>query len=822
MRAPKEKENYMADSVEKKIIIITGSNGFIGQAIAERLSRKFSVIGFDQKIPKEQTPKKNGEVENYRVDISSSDSISGALEAVKGKHGNKIASVVHLAAYYSFAEEKSPKYEKITVQGTEKFLELLRDFEVEQFIFSSTMLVHKPARKGEKIRETSPVKPSWAYPESKVAAENVLKREHEDIPLVNLRIAGVYDDRCHSLPIANQIMRIYEKHLSSHLYPGDASTGQAFLHLDDLLDAIDKIIEKREDLPDQLDLLLGEPTVMTYDELQDEIGTLIHSQEWNALKIPSWFAKFGSWLQHHTPFIREPFIKPWMIDFADDHYDLDISLAYKLLDWRPRHELRQTLPIMIKALQENPLQWYKENKLESPTRLARVLGRMPGDDKGFEVPSKIYVNQLNTLNLMSILWGLWLVFDSVTRSTSSIVIWSEVASGFLVMIFSGLALLTLWQWPRWTSAIIGLWILFAPLALWTESSAAYSTGNLIGLLIIVCGSFQPTRQYLEVPRVLNNPPGWDYNPSAWSQRIPIITLAFFGFFVARYMAAFQLGHIDFIWDPVFGRQTETILKSDISKAFPISDAGLGAFSYLLDAISGIIGDRRRWRTMPWMVVLFGIMIVPPGITSIALVILQPVGVGAWCFLCLLTALIMLLMVAPALDEVVATVQFLRQSYKEGKPFWRTFLRGEPITTEEIFETPSKEVSKQLPGKLKPSLPLGLVASIAVGGWLMFSPTLLAIGNPASDFIYFLSALILTFAIIALSEIARPARFLNIIFGAILAVGIWLIAGTSLEARWAVTLSCIAILALSFPKGKFRKHFGSYDKLARWSPLQGSM
>jgi len=806
----------MADSAEKKIVIITGSNGFIGKAIAKRLSQKFSVIGFDQKIPKETS-----EAENYKVDISSSDSISNALETMKGKHGNKIASVVHLAAYYSFSEEKSPQYEKITVQGTEKFLELLKDFEVEQFIFSSTMLVHKPARKGEKIRETSPVKPSWAYPDSKIAAEKVLKREHEDIPLVNLRIAGVYDDRCHSIPIANQIMRIYEKHLSSRLYPGDVSKGQTFLHLDDLVDAIDKIIEKRADLPAQLDLLLGEPTVMTYDELQDEIGTLIHSQEWSSLKVPSWFAKFGSWLQHHTPFIRKPFIMPWMIDFADDHYDLDISLAYRLLNWKPRHELRQALPIMIKALQENPLRWYKENKLELPTRLARVLGRMPSDDKGFEVPSKIYIIQLNTLNLMSILWGLWLVFDSITRSTSSVVMWSEVVSGFFVMMFSGLALWTLWQWPRWTSAIIGLWILFAPLAFWTDSSAAYSTGNLMGLLIIGCGSFQPTRQYFEVPPALENPRGWDYNPSTWGQRLPIITLAFLGFFIARYMAAFQLGHIDSIWDPVFGRQTETILKSDISKAFPISDAGLGAFSYLLDAISGVIGDRRRWRTMPWMVVLFGIMIIPPGVTSIALVILQPVGVGAWCFLCLLTALIMLLMVAPALDEVVATVQFLSQSYKEGKPFWRTFLRGEPITIEEILETPAKEVSKQLPWKLKPNLPMGLMASIGVGGWLMFSPTLFAIGKPASGLIYFSSALILTFAIIALSEIARPVRFLNIIVGTILAVGIWLIAGSSLEARWVVTLSSFAILVLSFPKGKFRKHFGSYDKLARWPPLEGS-
>ena len=99
---------------------------------------------------------------------------------MKAKYGKHIASVVHLAAYYSFAEEESPKYEDITVKGSKIFLELLKDFEVEQFIFSSTMLVHKP---------------SWTYPESIVAAEKILKSQPEDIHLVNLRTAGVYMDR---------------------------------------------------------------------------------------------------------------------------------------------------------------------------------------------------------------------------------------------------------------------------------------------------------------------------------------------------------------------------------------------------------------------------------------------------------------------------------------------------------------------------------------------------------------------------------------------------------------------------------------------------
>ncbi len=47
------------------------------------------------------------------------------------------------------------------------------------------------------------------------------------------------------------------------------------------------------------------------------------------------------------------------------------------------------------------------------------------------------------------------------------------------------------------------------------------------------------------------PPGWDYSPSDWTQRMPVIALAFVGLFVSRYLAAYQLGHIDGVWEPFF-------------------------------------------------------------------------------------------------------------------------------------------------------------------------------------------------------------------------------------------------------------------------------
>ena len=58
-----------------------------------------------------------------------------------------------------------------------------------------------------------------------------------------------------------------------------------------------------------------------------------YGEELETVQIPKAAAKAGAWIQGEIPLIEEPFIKPWMIDLAYDHYALDITRARTLLDW---------------------------------------------------------------------------------------------------------------------------------------------------------------------------------------------------------------------------------------------------------------------------------------------------------------------------------------------------------------------------------------------------------------------------------------------------------------------------------------------------------
>jgi uncharacterized membrane protein len=177
-------------------------------------------------------------------------------------------------------------------------------------------------------------------------------------------------------------------------------------------------------------------------------------------------------------------------------------------------------------------------------------------------------------------------------------------------------------------------------------------------------------------------PPFHYNPSSWSQRIPIAILAVAGFIISMYMSLYQWRLIDSAWDPVFGSQTMKVLDSEESHAmwrmFGVPDAAFGAIAYLGDAIFGLAGSTRRWQYRPWLVILFGIDVIPLGIVSAFLVFLQFTTVGYWCFLCLVTAVISLVLIYFAYDEVWASLSFLWRVWKHTRSLpilWRTLWGG---------------------------------------------------------------------------------------------------------------------------------------------------
>src|SRR5918999_500729 len=185
-------------------------------------------------------------------------------------------------------------------------------------------------------------------------------------------------------------------------------------------------------------------------------------------------------------------------------------------------------------------------------------------------------------------------------------------------------------------------------------------------------------------------PPWKYNPSSWRQRVPICLLAGVAFLIAAYMALYQWRLIGDVWDPIFGEQTRHVLDSGVSEQmrrwFRIPDAALGALAYLGDLIFGLAGSTRRWQYRPWMVLLFGLDVIPLGIVSALLVVLQGTVVGAWCFLCIVTAVISLVLVVMAYDEVWSSLLYLKRVWRrtrKARVVWDVFCGRASAVADEV-------------------------------------------------------------------------------------------------------------------------------------------
>ncbi len=413
--------------------------------------------------------------------------------------------------------------------------------------------------------------------------------------------------------------------------------------------------------------------------------------------------------------------------------------------------------------------------------------------------------------------GVWLIFSHFALGYKTFAMsLNDMITGGVVVVASIFAFKAnrFGFFCLWIIAFAGIWLNFAPLLFWAKMPAEYLNDTVIGILLVLFSLIIPGLPGKVEEKGHEIPAGWSYNPSSWLQRLPVIKLGIIGMFISRYLAAYQLGYTESVWDPVFGNGTKEVITSSVASFFPVADAGLGCFAYTIEVLLGLKGGQNRWRTMPWMVMSFVLLVVPLGIVSIVLVILQPLLVGAWCFLCLCTATAMMIMIVFAVDELVAVFQFLHQSVKAGNSFWKTFWHGGDLPqTKDDDDTPLSQVP--ILGMYKKAfLGVGwcwnLYLSAAAGVSLVFFPYWFSFSGTMHTIDHLVGSLIVVVSILSLAEVIRSVRFVNMLFGAFIMVTAWIYSDIAIYHN----LLGLALILLSIRRGKIRELYGPWQKMIK--------
>src|SRR5688500_10860824 len=102
----------------RPVILVPGSEGLNGSRIIRALTDRLEVVGVDVK----ESPDRDSKSSIIQCDLTQDGSVTAALRDVVDRFGPRLASVIHLAAYYDFTGEPSPLYDELTVEGTRRLL----------------------------------------------------------------------------------------------------------------------------------------------------------------------------------------------------------------------------------------------------------------------------------------------------------------------------------------------------------------------------------------------------------------------------------------------------------------------------------------------------------------------------------------------------------------------------------------------------------------------------------------------------------------------------------------------------------------------------
>ena len=177
--------------------LVTGSAGFIGSHLCERLLREgHTVVGVDAFIPYYPRAAKEANLAGLRRQEAYRHHSLDLRTDPLGEVLDGIDVVCHLAAMPGLAKSwtEFDLYQSCNLTATQRLLESVRrQGGIQRLIYASTSSVYGRFSTGDESMPTRPISP---YGVTKLAAENLCRSYGEfDLPVVILRYFSVYGPR---------------------------------------------------------------------------------------------------------------------------------------------------------------------------------------------------------------------------------------------------------------------------------------------------------------------------------------------------------------------------------------------------------------------------------------------------------------------------------------------------------------------------------------------------------------------------------------------------------------------------------------------------
>lgn len=165
-------------------LLVTGNLGYIGSHTVRALLDEGydDIVGIDNL---HRGSMANNYLRTHITDIRNKDELRDIFKEVKPE------AVLHFAALTSVPEsmEKPDEYYEVNVEGTRNILELMKEFNCNTLIFSSTASLYKQSK--DPVKETDVLQPLNNYARNKMEVEQLIRQNSDWLNAVIFRYFNV-------------------------------------------------------------------------------------------------------------------------------------------------------------------------------------------------------------------------------------------------------------------------------------------------------------------------------------------------------------------------------------------------------------------------------------------------------------------------------------------------------------------------------------------------------------------------------------------------------------------------------------------------------
>jgi nucleoside-diphosphate-sugar epimerase len=349
-------------------VLVLGAHGFIGTELRRHLAPSYRLLSVDIRPGRPIRTHVAGQAREetlFQTDLGDVAQVNELFDALDPQELERLRGIVHLAAHYDFKNQPDARYERLH----RAFPHLLRRIEQAvpagvPLVYASSMASLAPTEPGRALTEHSPRLGAWMYPAYKIQAEDQLRSADLDRPVVEVVLAAVYSNVCELVPLFKQIELVRSRSFEKYFYPGPVDRGLTYVHVAEVSRALDLAMERFFGAPGMHRFLVGQDSPVTYDEIHSRASRAFYGHELPLKRIPRSLAYVGAKVMQVGDQLlgKRRFIQPWMIEFAGEHFEFDLSHTKQVLGWAPSRSLHEDLDRILEWAAYHPDVWLEVNE----------------------------------------------------------------------------------------------------------------------------------------------------------------------------------------------------------------------------------------------------------------------------------------------------------------------------------------------------------------------------------------------------------------------------------------------------------------------------